>query len=70
MAPEAGTWLIEQLGFGHSNRKTFEAVDEAVLADRGLPKDPTDLLSTAILLQRNARIDELYTMFDAVRAGL
>jgi len=70
MAPEAGTWLIEQLGFGHANRKTFEAMDEKVLTDHGLPKDPTDLLSTAILLQRNARIDELYTMFDAVRAGL
>ncbi len=69
-APEAGKWLIEQQGFGHSNRKSFDLVDEAALAFHGLPKDPTDLLSTAILIQKNARSSDLAWMFEAVRAGL
>jgi spermidine/putrescine transport system substrate-binding protein len=69
-APEAGKWLIEQLGFGHANRRTFDLVDEQILADHGLPKDPKDLLSTAVLLQKNSRIDALNWMFETVRAGL
>jgi spermidine/putrescine transport system substrate-binding protein len=69
-APEAGKWLIEQLGFGHANRNTFDMVDEEILTDHGLPKDPKDLLSTAVLLQKNARIDALNWMFETVRAGL
>lgn len=70
MAPEAGKWLIEHLGFGHSNRKTFDLVEDAVLTSHGLPKDPTDLLASAILFRKNARIDDLTSMFEAVRAGL
>jgi spermidine/putrescine transport system substrate-binding protein len=70
MAPEAGKWLIEHLGFGHSNRKTFDLVEDAVLANHGLPKDPTELLASAILFRKNARIDDLTAMFEAVRAGL
>jgi len=69
-APEAGKWLVEQQGYGHSNKKTFELVDDAALAERGLPKDPTQLLSAGILFQKNARMDEINSMFEAVKAGL
>jgi spermidine/putrescine transport system substrate-binding protein len=69
-APDAGKFLIEQQGFGHSNRKSFDVVDDDTLAYQGLPKDPTDLLSTAILFQRNARSSDLNWMFEAVKAGL
>src|SRR5262245_25107742 len=48
-APEAGKWLIEQLGFGHSNRKTCDMVEEKVLADHGLPEDSKDLHTTAVV---------------------
>ncbi len=69
-APEAGKWLIEEQGFGHSNRKSFGLVDDDTLASHGLPKDPTDMLSTAILFQKNARSSDLNWMFEAVKAGL
>ncbi len=69
-APEAGKWLIEQQGYGHSNKKTFDLVDDKTLAERGLPKDPTQLLLAGILFQKNARMDDLNSMFEAVKAGL
>jgi spermidine/putrescine transport system substrate-binding protein len=71
-APEAGKWLIEEMGFGHCNRKAFDLVDEKTLADRGLPTDPEeleDLLSTAVLFRENARLDDLAAMFENVRSG-
>jgi spermidine/putrescine transport system substrate-binding protein len=69
-APEAGKWLIEEQGYGHSNRRTFDLVDDKILAERGLPKDPTALLSAGILFQKNGRMDDLNKMFEAVKAGL
>jgi spermidine/putrescine transport system substrate-binding protein len=69
-APEAGKWLVEEQGYGHSNKKTFELVDDKALAERGLPKDPTKLLSAGILFEKNSRIDEINGMFEAVKAGL
>jgi spermidine/putrescine transport system substrate-binding protein len=71
-APEAGKWLIEAMGFGHCNRKAFDLVDKAALADRGLPKDAEqleELLSAAILFRENARLDKLAAMFEAVKSG-
>jgi spermidine/putrescine transport system substrate-binding protein len=70
-APEAGKWLIEEMGFGHCNRKAFDLVDEKMLAARGLPKDPEErenLLSTAILFRQNARLDDLTLMFEEVKS--
>ncbi len=69
-SPEAGKWLVEQQGYGHSNKKTFDLVDDKTLAERGLPKDPTTLLSAGILFEKNSRIDEINGMFEAVKAGL
>jgi spermidine/putrescine transport system substrate-binding protein len=69
-APDAGKWLIEQQGYGHSNRKSFDVADDDKLAYHGLPKNPAVLLSTAILLQRNARSSDLNWMFEEVKAGL
>jgi spermidine/putrescine transport system substrate-binding protein len=68
-APEAGKWLIEEVGFGHCNRKAFDLVGEEALADRGLPQDPKDLLSTAILFRENSRLDDLAAMFEAVKSA-
>jgi spermidine/putrescine transport system substrate-binding protein len=34
--PAAGKWLIEKQGYGHSNKKAFALVDDAVLKKRGL----------------------------------
>jgi spermidine/putrescine transport system substrate-binding protein len=68
-APEAGKWLIEEVGFGHCNRRAFELADDKALADRGLPKDPSELLATAILFRKNARLADLAAMFEAVKSA-
>ena len=44
IAPEPGIFLIEEYGYGHSNLKAFEAVDEEVLLARGLSKDPLSII--------------------------
>ncbi len=69
-APEAGKWLIEAQGYGHSNRRTFDLVDAAMLEERGLPKDPTAFLSNGIMFKPNGRVDDLTTMFEDVKAGV
>ena len=69
IATDAGKWLIEVQGYGHSNRKTFELVDEAMLAERGIPKDPTDFLTAGHLYKPVLRLDEISNMYEAVKAG-
>src|SRR5690606_32299023 len=69
LSPEAGRWLVEEQGYGHSNRKTFEQVDQAVLAERGLPKDPTKLLTSGVFSREISRLEEYERLFEAVKAG-
>jgi len=70
IAPDAGKWLIEVQGYGHSNRKAFELVSEEALAERGLVKDPTEFLNDGILFKPNKQLEEISSMFEAVKAGL
>ena len=44
LSVEAGVWLIDENGYGHSNIKAFAAVPEERLAELGLSRDPSDLL--------------------------
>jgi spermidine/putrescine transport system substrate-binding protein len=69
ISTDAGKWLVEVQGYGHSNRKTFELIDDAVLAERGLPKDPTEFLNAGILFKPVKRLDEISNMYEAVKAG-
>ncbi len=70
IAPDAGKWLIETQGYGHSNRKTFELIDDQILADRGLPRDPVPFLNNGILYRPTGRLEEISSMFEAVKAGI
>lgn len=70
LSPQAGQWLITQQGYGHSNSKSFELVDEATLTALGLPKDPTQLLDSGIFSKENARHDDIVRMFEDVKAGI
>lgn len=70
IAPEAGKWLIETQGYGHSNRKTFEVVEAKVLEERGLPNDPVAFLNNGIMYKPNTRLEEVSLMFEGVKAGL
>jgi len=69
IAPDAGKWLIETQGYGHSNHKAFELVEEKTLAERGLPRDPTSFLNSGILFRPMGRLPEISKMFEAVKAG-
>jgi spermidine/putrescine transport system substrate-binding protein len=70
IAPDAGKWLVEVQGYGHSNRKTFDLVDEKLLAERGLPRDPSEFLNNGIMFKPNKRLEAVSSMFEAVKAGL
>jgi spermidine/putrescine transport system substrate-binding protein len=70
ISPEAGLYFITQFGYGHSNTKAFDAVDDETLANLGLPRDPTTLLSSGVFSSDNTRQDEITQMFEAVKAGL
>lgn len=70
LAPDAGKWLIETQGYGHSNRKTFELIDEATLAERNLPRDPSEFLNRGIKFKPNKQLDAINSLFEAVKAGL
>ncbi len=44
LSVETGKYQIDQSGYGHSNRKSFEAVPEARLTELGLSRNPMDIL--------------------------
>jgi spermidine/putrescine transport system substrate-binding protein len=69
LSPEAGAWEITEFGYGHANRKAFELVDEATLADRGLTKNPEDRLNSGIFQEPIGNEPELQTMFEEVKTG-
>ena len=44
LSPESGRFLIDEYGYGHSNRKSFDLVSEVRLAELGLSRDPNEVL--------------------------
>ncbi len=69
ISPEAGKWLVEKMGYGHSNRKTFELIDDKTLAGRGLPRDPEKFFSSGIIQQPIMDTECLQKVFEEVKAG-
>jgi spermidine/putrescine transport system substrate-binding protein len=69
ISTDAGKWLIEVQGYGHSNRKSFEVVDAAILEERGLPKDPVEFLNSGILYRPVKDLEKISNMFESVKAG-
>lgn len=68
--PEVGKYMLEAWGYGHSNRKSFDLVDQEVLAARGLAS-PSDLFEQGVFLkeipdERRAAYEQ---MFNEVKAG-
>ena len=51
IAPEPGVFLITDYGYGHSNQKAFEAISEADLLDRGLSKNPLEIMNKGVFVQ-------------------
>ncbi len=69
LSPETGVYEITEWGYGHANRKAFDLVDEATLADAGLTKDPEDRLNSGIFQEPIGNEPELQTMFEEIKAG-
>ena len=71
LSPSAGVWEITDWGLGHANKKAFEMVSAADLADRGLPM-PDDLdafLASGSFQAAIQNEPELQAMFEEVKAG-
>ncbi|MSP82649.1 MAG: extracellular solute-binding protein [Alphaproteobacteria bacterium] len=51
LSPETGKYMIEEVGYGHGNRKSFELAAPEALAALGFSTDPTQMLSDGILFQ-------------------
>jgi spermidine/putrescine transport system substrate-binding protein len=71
LAPETGKWMIENYGYGHTNRKTFDLVDPAILADKGLGPPDKILANSLPNQEMTPDLHERYVrMYEEVRAGL
>jgi spermidine/putrescine-binding protein len=72
ISPESGTFLVEQYGYGHSNRKAHELVSDEALKAQGLTRDVSGYIATTSFFQSwPPDIRERYIrMFDEVKASL
>ena len=70
LSPGAGAFEILAFGYGHSNVKAYDMVSADQLAQRGLSKNPEDLLSTGFLQIAMTPEDQIQIMFEEVKAGL
>jgi spermidine/putrescine transport system substrate-binding protein len=69
LTPEAGEWLLNTHGYGHSNRKTYERVDPQLLVDLGMPRDITQMLTHGHFTREFKRMELMQQIFDDVRAA-
>ncbi len=70
LSPEAGAHEIREFGYGHANQKAYALVSDAELADRGLTRNPDDLLNAGIFQEPIGNEPELQEMFEEVKAGI
>jgi len=70
LAPGTGKWLIENYGYGHSNRKSFDLVSAEVLDEKGLA-DPEGMIAGAkVSAEFEQSLQERFiTMYEEVKAG-
>jgi spermidine/putrescine-binding protein len=70
LAPESGKFMIESVGYGHSNRKAFALASDDSKAALGLTT-PETLLTSSIFLQEidPATREKYVKMFEEVKAG-
>lgn len=70
IAPESGKNLIEMYGYGSSNAKAFELVDEATLADLGISDPMTMMANSRFFGEIEPDVREKYiNLFDEIKAG-
>jgi spermidine/putrescine transport system substrate-binding protein len=71
IAPEAGQYLIDAYGYGHSNMKSFDLVSIERLEELGI-SSPEALFAQGIFFEEiNPAVREKYiSMFEEVKAGI
>ncbi len=67
---ESRVWEINEFGYGVSTQEAFDAVDDALLDELGLSKNPDDILGAGIYQSEIQGEAALQEMFDEVKAGL
>jgi len=70
-SPEAGEYMISEFGYGHSNRKAFDMLDDATLETVGLPRDPAQMLAQGKIFrsQPNDIIARIENDWEKIKAG-
>jgi spermidine/putrescine transport system substrate-binding protein len=70
-SPEAGKYMISTFGYGHSNKKAFDMVDDATLKTVGLPRDPAEMLAQGKIFrdQPNDIIAKIEKDWEQIKAG-
>jgi spermidine/putrescine transport system substrate-binding protein len=71
LAPETGVYILKEVGFGHSNRKTFEEFSAEELEKIGQPADPMQALERSLFIapQSAAFEERINREFAKVTAG-
>ncbi|MGE3968914.1 MAG: PotD/PotF family extracellular solute-binding protein [Dongiaceae bacterium] len=70
ISPEAGAFLLEQQGYGHSNRKSYERVSKEVLASLGYDDPEATFATTAVSDEAEDPYRARYIeLVDSVKAG-
>ena len=70
LSPDSGVLSIIDEGYGHANVYSYELVSESILLDRGLSKNPEEILSAGIFQEPIGNEAALQAMFEEVKAGL
>jgi spermidine/putrescine transport system substrate-binding protein len=71
LSVEAGKFMINDYGYGHSNAKSFDAFDAETLEGLGLSKNPTDILMAGHFQvpQTQEWESKMNGMFEQIKAG-
>jgi len=72
LSPEAGKFLLEDYGYGHPNKITFEISDPQAVADLGFPSDPIEMLDNGTMFQPYdpGVLQKMVNMFDDIKISL
>ena len=70
LSPESGVVTIMDEGYGHANIRAFDLVSDEDLAERGLSKNPDELLNSGIFQEPIGNEPVLQALFEEIKAGL
>jgi len=71
LSVEAGQFMINDYGYGHSNARSFDAFDEETLISLGLSKDPAAILGAGHFMVPQSQNWEtrMNEQFEMIKAG-